>query len=66
MFSMLRDYESRVGSTSMLEGSAMIWRSNLLKTDDIMIDSNADDAQIATSIFLTGSRVIQAPDAKFD
>lgn len=65
MFSMLRDYESRVGSTSMLEGSAMIWRSNLLKTDDIMIDSNADDAQIATSIFLTGSRVIQAPDAKF-
>ena len=65
MFTMLRDYESRVGSTSMLEGSAMIWRSNLPNADDIMIDSNADDAQIATCIFLTGSRVIQAPDAKF-
>lgn len=65
MFTMLRDYESRVGSTSMLEGSAMMWRSNLLKTDEIMIDSNADDAQIATCIFLTGSRVIQVPDAKF-
>lgn len=65
MFTMLRDYESRVGSTSMLEGSAMMWRSNLLKADDIMIDSNADDAQIATCILLTGSRVIQAPGAKF-
>ena len=65
MFTMLRDYESRVGSTSMLEGSAMMWRSNLLKADDIKIDSNADDAQIATCIFLTGSRVIQAPGAKF-
>ena len=65
MFTMLRDYESRVGSTSMLEGSAMMWRSNLLKAEDIMIDSNADDAQIATCIFLTGSRVIQAPGAKF-
>ena len=43
----------------------MMWRSNLLKTDEIMIDSNADDAQIATCIFLTGSRVIQVPDAKF-
>ena len=65
MFTMLRDYESRVGSTSMLEGSAMMWRSNLLKADDIIIDSNADDAQIATCIFLTGSRVIQAPGARF-
>ena len=33
MFTMLRDYESRVGSTSMLEGSAMMWRSNLLKAE---------------------------------
>jgi len=65
MFTMLRDYESRVGSTSMLEGSAMMWRSNLLKSEEIMIDSNADDAQIATCIFLTGSRVIQAQGAKF-
>ena len=65
LFTMLRDYESRVGSTSMLEGSAMMWRSNLLNAEDIMIDSNADDAQIATCIFLTGSRVIQAPGARF-
>ena len=43
----------------------MMWRSNLLKAEDIMIDSNADDAQIATCIFLTGSRVIQPPGAKF-
>ena len=65
MFTMLRDYESKVGSTTMLEGSAMMWRLPLLNSRDIMIDSNADDAQIATCIFLTGFRVIQAPNAKF-
>ena len=51
MFSMLRDRD-QVGSTSMLEGSAMIWRSNLLKTDDIMIDSNAMILKLLLAFFL--------------
>ena len=65
MFSMLREYESNVGSTSMLEGSGLLWRTNLLSPSELFPDSNADDAQIASIILSKGKLVIQDPDAKF-
>ena len=65
MFSMLREYESNVGSTSMLEGSGLLWRSNLISPSELFPDSNADDAQIASIVLSKGKRVIQDPDAKF-
>ena len=65
MFSMLREYESNAGSTSMLEGSGLVWRSNLIFPSELFPDSNADDAQIASIVLSKGKRVIQDPDAKF-
>lgn len=65
MFSMLREYESNVGSTSMLEGSGLVWRSNLISPSELFPDSNADDAQIASIVLSKGMRVIQDPNAKF-
>lgn len=65
MFSMLREYESNVGSTSMLEGSGIMWRKELVEPSDLFIDSNADDAQIATTVLSKGRRVIQDPNARF-
>ena len=65
MFSMLREYESNAGSTSMLEGSGLVWKSNLISPSDLFPDSNADDAQIASIVLSKGKRVIQDSDAKF-
>lgn len=65
MFSMLREYESNAGSTSMLEGSGLVWRTNLVSPSDLFPDSNADDAQIASIVLSKGKRVIQDLDAKF-
>ena len=65
MFTMLREYESNAGSTSMLEGSGLVWRSHLISPSDLFPDSNADDAQIASIVLSKGKRVIQDPNAKF-
>ncbi len=65
MFSMLRIAESKHDSTPFLEGSLMAWRSKLLQPSDLYAKSNADDAQIATSIRLKGYRSIQDPELFF-
>jgi cellulose synthase/poly-beta-1,6-N-acetylglucosamine synthase-like glycosyltransferase len=65
LFSALRYGESCHDSTPFLEGSLLVWRSNLVKSTDLNIISNADDAQIATAVRLAGFRAIQDPELKF-
>ena len=65
MYSMIRYGESCHDSTPFLEGSLLVWRSNLVKSTDLNIMSNADDAQIATAVRLAGFRAIQDPELKF-
>ena len=65
MFSMVRNLESKIDSTPFLEGSCMMWRSDAFDPNDLHTTSNADDAQIATSIRIQGLRVIQDADAHF-
>jgi cellulose synthase/poly-beta-1,6-N-acetylglucosamine synthase-like glycosyltransferase len=65
MYSMIRYGESCYDSTPFLEGSLLVWRSNLVKSTDLNILSNADDAQIATAVRLAGFRAIQDPELKF-
>ena len=65
LYSMIRYGESCHDSTPFLEGSLLVWRSNLVKSTDLNIMSNADDAQIATAVRLAGYRAIQDPELKF-
>ena len=65
MFSMVRTFESRIDSTPFLEGSCMMWRSDALDSNALNINSNADDAQIATNVRIQGLRVIQDADTHF-
>jgi cellulose synthase/poly-beta-1,6-N-acetylglucosamine synthase-like glycosyltransferase len=65
LYSMTRYGESCYDSTPFLEGSLLVWRSNLVKSTDLNIMSNADDAQIATAVRLAGFRAIQDPELKF-
>jgi cellulose synthase/poly-beta-1,6-N-acetylglucosamine synthase-like glycosyltransferase len=57
-FDALRIAESKADSTPFLEGSCMIWRTELVSPSDLNIIANADDAQIATSVRLQGLRSI--------
>ena len=65
MFSMVRTFESRIDSTPFLEGSCMMWRSDAFDSNALNINSNADDAQIATNVRIQGLRVIQDADTHF-
>ncbi len=65
MYSMIRYGESCHDSTPFLEGSLLVWRSNLVKSTDLNTMSNADDAQIATAVRLAGFRAIQDPGLTF-
>ena len=65
MFSMVRTFESRVDSTPFLEGSCMMWRDDAFDSNALNINSNADDAQIATNVRIQGLRVIQDADTHF-
>ena len=65
LYSMIRYGESCYDSTPFLEGSLLVWRSDLVKSTDLNIMSNADDAQIATAVRLAGYRAIQDPELKF-
>ncbi|MCS5532921.1 MAG: glycosyltransferase [Candidatus Poseidoniaceae archaeon] len=57
-FDSLRIAESKADSTPFLEGSCMIWRTELVSPTDLNTMSNADDAQIATTVRLKGLRSI--------
>lgn len=65
MFSIVRHMESKIDSTPFLEGSCMVWRTDAFNPDTLHVTSNADDAQIATSVRIHGLRVIQDPDVHF-
>ena len=65
MYSMLRVGESAFDSTPFLEGSLLAWRSGLVNSSDLFVNSNADDAQIATAARLNGLRSIQDPELFF-
>ena len=65
LFSMVRTMESKVDSTPFLEGSCMMWRRESLDLESLNIQSNADDAQIATNVRINGLRAIQDSDAYF-
>ena len=58
MFELLREGESAHDSTPFLEGSFMMWRSSAFKSNQLNINANADDAQIATQVRLNGLRSI--------
>jgi cellulose synthase/poly-beta-1,6-N-acetylglucosamine synthase-like glycosyltransferase len=65
MFEMIRQGESNQDSTPFLEGSCMMWRMNSLDLSLLNLNSNADDAQIATAVRLGGSRSIFDDKASF-
>tara|TARA_B100000925_G_scaffold263630_1_gene221665 strand:- start:29 stop:1213 length:1185 start_codon:yes stop_codon:yes gene_type:complete len=65
LYSILRVGESAFDSTPFLEGSLIAWRSGLVTSSDLYVNSNADDAQIATAARLNGLRAIQDPDLFF-
>lgn len=65
LFSMVRNLESRRDSTPFLEGSCMMWRREALNVEALNVQSNADDAQIATNVRINGMRTIQDQDAYF-
>lgn len=65
MYEMLRIAESKRDSTPFLEGSCMMWRHGSFRSDDLLTESNADDAQIASLIRFGGSRSILDEDASF-
>ena len=54
-----------VDSTPFLEGSCMMWRPSCLAIDDLNVGSNADDAQIATSVRTRGWRTVVDTRARF-
>ena len=57
-FDAIRIAESKADSTPFLEGSCMIWRTELVSSSDLNTMANADDAQIATTVRLKGLRSI--------
>ena len=61
----MRLAESMVDSTPFLEGSCMMWRPSCLAIDDLNVGSNADDAQIATSVRTRGWRTVVDTRARF-
>ena len=65
MYEMLRIAESKRDSTPFLEGSCMMWRHGAFFSDDLLTDSNADDAQIASLIRINGLRSIIDENASF-
>ena len=65
LYEMLRIAESKRDSTPFLEGSCMMWRHGAFRTDDLLTESNADDAQIASLIRFGGLRSIVDEDASF-
>ena len=65
MYEMLRIAESKRDSTPFLEGSCMMWRHGAFRTDDLLVESNADDAQIASLIRFGGLRSIIDHNASF-
>ena len=65
MYEMLRIAESKRDSTPFLEGSCMMWRHGAFRTDDLLTESNADDAQIASLIRINGLRSIIDENAFF-
>lgn len=65
LYEMLRIAESKRDSTPFLEGSCMMWRHGSFRPDDLLIESNADDAQIASLIRFGGLRSIFDEDASF-
>ena len=65
LFSMVRNMESKFDSTPFLEGSCMMWRREALDLESLNVQSNADDAQIATNVRINGLRTIQDSDAYF-
>ena len=65
LFSMVRNMESKFDSTPFLEGSCMMWRREALDLESLYVQSNADDAQIATNVRINGLRAIQDSDAYF-
>ena len=66
MFEMIRLGESNKDSTPFLEGSCMMWRSKALDLSLLDINSNADDAQIATAVRMGGLRSIFDDKASFE
>ena len=65
-FDGLRIAESKADSTPFLEGSCMIWRTELVSATDLNTMSNADDAQIATAVRLQGLRSIVDENVWFE
>ena len=65
MFETIRRGESSFDSTPFLEGSCMMWRSNALDISELDPLSNADDAQIATAVRMSGLRSIFDYQASF-
>ena len=66
MFEMIRLGESNKDSTPFLEGSCMMWRIGSLDLSLLNIKSNADDAQIATLVRISGLRSIFDEKASFE
>ena len=66
LFSMVRNLESKIDSTPFLEGSCMMWRSEALDVEVLNVQSNADDAQIATNVRINGLRTIQDSETFFN
>ena len=65
LYHFLRVAESKRDSTPFLEGSCMMWRHGTFRSVDLNVDSNADDAQIATLIRIAGLRSILDANAAF-
>ncbi len=66
MFEMIRQGESNYDSTPFLEGSCMMWRASALDLSLLDTSSNADDAQIATAVRLSGLRSIFDNNSTFE
>ena len=65
MYNLLRAGESAFDSTPFLEGSLLAWRASSVTSSDLIANSNADDAQIATKVRLNGLRSIQDSELFF-
>ena len=66
MFEMLREGESARDSTPFLEGSCMMWRHKGFSSQQLNVNSNADDAQIATGVRLNGLRSLHDSAVHFE
>ncbi len=66
MFEMLREGESARDSTPFLEGSCMMWRIKGFSSTQLNVQSNADDAQIATGVRLNGLRSLYDSEVYFE